>query len=400
MQRKNAFPLTPTAIWTGAAVLFGVGLAYTPALGNGSTWSLPYVGSTSTSGAAIGATNTGTGYGLSGTAVIIGVNGMGTGVNSCGVQGIGSFFGVTGLCSAPGGYAVYGNASGSGAFGVYGLGATGVNGYSNSGSGSGVHGEGSVGVSGLSHTYFNAGVWGVGVSGANGVNANTDSGYAVYAQSDSGYGVFGYSGSYAGVYGYGSIGVQGYSSSGTNMAGYFGGNVTVTGNLNVYGTINKSAVGFKIDHPQDPAHKYLMHSCVESDEMMNIYRGNVILDSDGKATVIMPAWFQAENRDFSYQLTAIGVAAPSLHIAREIDHNQFEIDGGEAGQKVSWQVTGVRNDAYANAHPLKVEVDKPAKEQGKYLRPEEFGQPKSKGVDYDLVKPVKAPKILPPAAPR
>lgn len=41
--------------------------------------------------------------------------------------------------------------------------------------------------------------------------------------------------------------------------------------------------------------------------------------------------------------------------------------------KVSWQVTGVRQDAYAKAHPLVVEQDKPVAERGYYLHPELFG---------------------------
>jgi hypothetical protein len=394
MKRKSAFPWLPVSIWTGVVALFGIGIAYTPALGDGTTWTLPYGGTVSTTGAAIGVTNTGTGYGLSGTANVIGVNGMGTGTNSCGVQGIGSLYGVTGLCSSSsGGYGIYGNASGSGGYGVYGLGSIGVEGYSNRNFGSGVYGVGTYGISGYSSQYTGAGLFGVGTSGAYGVYADTDSGDAVNASSYSGRGVFGYSQTNAGVMGMGYYGVMGYATTGY-MAGYFSGNVTVTGNLYVNGTIYKSAVNFKIDHPQDPVHKYLIHSCVESDEMMNLYRGNVTLDSDGKATVILPAWFQAENRDFCYQLTCIGKPA-LVYISRKIQDNQFEIAGGEAGMEVSWQVTGVRNDAYAKAHPLKVEVDKPASEQGKYLHPEEFGQPQSKGIDNDLVKPLEAPKLRP-----
>ena len=41
--------------------------------------------------------------------------------------------------------------------------------------------------------------------------------------------------------------------------------------------------------------------------------------------------------------------------------------------KVSWQVTGIRQDAWANAHRIPVEEDKPLKEQGMYLHPELYG---------------------------
>ena len=48
--------------------------------------------------------------------------------------------------------------------------------------------------------------------------------------------------------------------------------------------------------------------------------------------------------------------------------------------EVSWQVTGIRHDAYANAYRIPVEEDKAVGEQGYYLHPEVFGQPESKGI--------------------
>ncbi len=51
--------------------------------------------------------------------------------------------------------------------------------------------------------------------------------------------------------------------------------------------------------------------------------------------------------------------------------------GGEAGMRVSWQVTGVRHDAYAQAHRIAVDVEKSAGERGKFLHPELFGSPRS-----------------------
>jgi len=41
--------------------------------------------------------------------------------------------------------------------------------------------------------------------------------------------------------------------------------------------------------------------------------------------------------------------------------------------KVSWQVTGIRQDAWANAHRIQVEVDKAPRDQGHYIHPELFG---------------------------
>ena len=50
--------------------------------------------------------------------------------------------------------------------------------------------------------------------------------------------------------------------------------------------------------------------------------------------------------------------------------------------KVSWQVTGIRQDPYAEAHPIQVEEVKPAHERGTYLHPEAHGMPESKGLGY------------------
>jgi hypothetical protein len=149
-----------------------------------------------------------------------------------------------------------------------------------------------------------------------------------------------------------------------------------SGDLDVAGAIAAGTKDFKIDHPPDPTNKYLYHSSVESSEMMNIYTGNAVLDSSGEAVVSLPNWFEAVNTDFRYQLTAVGAAAPNLHVAQEIANHQFQIAGGVPGMKVSWQVTGVRHDAYAKVHPLMVEVEKRERERGTYMPPEAFGKPR------------------------
>jgi hypothetical protein len=135
------------------------------------------------------------------------------------------------------------------------------------------------------------------------------------------------------------------------------GNRTIYGNVNIQGTLTKSSGAFRIDHPLDPERKYLQHLFVESPDMLNIYDGVAVLDSHGKAIVRLPSYFEALNRDFRYQLTCIGSAAP-VYIAREIHNNRFIIAGGRPGLRVSWQVTGVRHDAYANEHRIVVEEDK------------------------------------------
>jgi hypothetical protein len=106
--------------------------------------------------------------------------------------------------------------------------------------------------------------------------------------------------------------------------------------------------------------------------MLNLYTGNAVLDADGSAFVSLPEWFTALNEDFRYQLTPIGAFA-QLYIADEINLNRFRIAGGRSGMKVSWQVTGVRHDGYAKAHPLVVEVEKQGEDRGHYQNPEAFG---------------------------
>jgi trimeric autotransporter adhesin len=128
---------------------------------------------------------------------------------------------------------------------------------------------------------------------------------------------------------------------------------------------------FKIDDPLDPANKYLYHSFVESPDMMNVYNGSVTTDKHGMAVVALPDYFDALNRDFRYQLTAIGTFAQAT-VAKKIENNHFAIRTSKPGVEVSWQVTGIRHDAYANAHRVQVEEQKPPREQGHYLHPELF----------------------------
>ena len=178
---------------------------------------------------------------------------------------------------------------------------------------------------------------------------------------------------------------------GLTWAGYF------SGNVNIVGTLTKSAGSFRIDHPLDPEHKYLQHSFVESPDMKNIYDGNAVLDDQGAAWVTLPEWFEALNRDFRYQLTAIGGAAPNLHIAEKIAGNRFRIAGGAPGTEVSWQVTGIRQDAYANANRIAVELEKSPDEVGKYLHPKALGVPVEKStnslyVTTRTMEPAPAPR--------
>jgi hypothetical protein len=164
----------------------------------------------------------------------------------------------------------------------------------------------------------------------------------------------------------GGYGIYAEGSGNLSTAGYFDGTVEINGGL------TKASGSFKIDHPLDPANKYLYHSFVESPDMMNIYNGNVTTDGSGTAVVGMPAWFEALNTDFRYQLTVIGQFAQAI-VASEIANGSFTIKTSKPGVKVSWMVTGIRQDGWANAHRIQVEVEKAPRDQGHYLHPELFG---------------------------
>jgi len=167
-----------------------------------------------------------------------------------------------------------------------------------------------------------------------------------------------------------------------SYAGYFVGNVTVTGLL------SKGGGSFKIDHPVDPDNKWLYHSFVESPDMMNVYNGNVVTDGSGMATVELPDYFEALNKDFRYQLTVVGQFAQAI-VESKVRGNRFAIRTDKPNVEVSWQVTGIRKDAFANAHRIVPVVDKKTDEKGKYLYPKELGKPESMGMEPVEAQPVK-----------
>jgi hypothetical protein len=337
----------------------------------------------------VGASNTGVGvegdggsYGVIGSSARTGVNGNG------------SNYGVDGEGTATGSTGVYGSGYGTGSTGVSGNGFDGVKGqgerYGVYGATSGTDANAD-GVHGETSSATASGVAGVNNAGGDGV-------YGV-----GGNGVIGSSGTDGGV------GVGAYNSStgdalfAENQSGGFA--AFFLGDVDVDGTLSKAGGAFKIDHPLDPAEKYLYHSFVESPDMMNIYNGNVTTDAQGYAIVTMPDWFEALNRDFRYQLTVIGTFAQAI-VATEMANGSFSIKTDKPNVKVSWQVTGVRQDAWANAHRIPVEQAKPEKERGSYLHPELYGAPEEKSIAWarhpETMKrakehqPLPAPLRLPP----
>jgi hypothetical protein len=293
-----------------------------------------------------------------------GVLGYTTASNGSGVAGHGYLKGVYGYSPTVG---VTGVSTGTNIIGV------GVTGECHSEYGTGVRGTSSAG-------------WGVtGQTGATAGSSLTNFWSGVYGATSNGgaytAGVRG-NGQNIGVWGYctgtngGGVGVYGNQAGGA-YAGYFAGKVHITG------TLSKSGGTFKIDHPLDPENKYLSHSFVESPDMLNLYNGVVSLDGEGYAEVRLPNWFESLNSDYRYQLTALGSASPDLHIAGKVADGRFKIAGGQPGQEVSWQVTGIRQDAWAKANPVVVEEEKSKAEQGYFLNPEVFGFGADKHIDIN-----------------
>lgn len=228
-------------------------------------------------------------------------------------------------------------------------------------------------------------VLGSGAKNSPGVIGRSGRGPGVHGISTDGSGVHGISfdGGGSGVLGWGINGVAALGRDrGVLALSTMGPAGDFWGDVRVHGALLKSGGGFRIDHPQTPENKYLTHSFVESDDMKNVYDGVAILDASGTASVELPSWFQELNGDCRYQLTPIGEAAPDLHIAKEVTENSFEIAGGHPGLKVCWQVTGTRQDPWANANRIEVEEDKAEGERGYYLHPDLYDQPEEQGIGF------------------
>jgi hypothetical protein len=277
--------------------------------------------STATSAIGVRGHDAGSGYGGYFTA---------PGALGYGVEGIG---GDRGVDATGGNYGVFGNNNAPGAN------EAGVRGTINSAA---------LNAAGVRGDNFNAACCGMGVAGF-----HSGQGIGVYGESLNGFAVSGF--------------------SPNNWSGYF------QGSVNVVGTLFKTSGAFRIDNPLDPAHSYLQHSFVESPDMKNIYDGNVTTNGKGFATVKLPAYFQALNKDFRYQLTSLS-GLQQVAVAKEVKNNRFVIQSEKPNSKVSWQVTGIRKDAWANAHRIQTVVPKTGSADNKYLHPELYGKPLTKSV--------------------
>jgi hypothetical protein len=220
----------------------------------------------------------------------------------------------------------------------------------------------------------------------NGITANSAKGNGVEATSDdpARYGVYGWQPTFAGGGAGAGVRAASFATNGVALrasATTPGSSAAIfTGNVSVVGTLSKSAGSFKIDNPLHPATQYLSHSFVESPDMKNIYDGVVRTGAHGFATVTMPDWFQALNRDYRYQLTVLGRSFAKAIVWRELHDGTFVIRTDEPRTKVSWMVTGIRDDAYARAHRIDVVSEKRGADRGRYLYPQGFGKPASEQI--------------------
>ena len=201
----------------------------------------------------------------------------------------------------------------------------------------------------------------MGIGEAQDFSITTGNSYGIYASAYDGFNAYG-------IYAYGQSAVN-------NWAGYF------SGNVRVIGTLDDSKHSLRIDHPLDPENQILEHVSVNSPEMLNVYSGNVTTDQNGQVRVNLPDYFEAFNADYRYQLTVIGSFAQAI-IKEEVHDNQFVIATSEPYTKVSWQVSGVRQDDFAKQNPVMVESDKKTDEQGYFINPEAFGFDQNQSIEY------------------
>jgi hypothetical protein len=152
-----------------------------------------------------------------------------------------------------------------------------------------------VGVLGIGGFY---GVFGFTKSGSAGVQGYSTDGIGVYAHSAESSAVradtYSSAPNTAAVFGMSWKTARGVLGGSKNAVGTSGASVTgwgilawsqntyaahISGDINITGTLYAADKNFKIDHPLEPATKYLVHSCVESSERLNLYSGIANLDA-------------------------------------------------------------------------------------------------------------------------
>lgn len=302
----------------------------------------------------------------------LGLSSVGTGLRNYGVYGesfgvADSASGVKGESFSANGYGIYGtNVKGIGVFGIH---------YDTTGISAGIEG-----------TSLSNAADGVGILGYSSSTVNTAQHYGVFGR------IFDSNVNSAGIKGDDE---EDGPTCGLALAGLFNGRVKVTCDLEIGAKISgvelniSGTKNFRIDHPNDPANRYLVHSCVESNEVLNVYSGSATTSGlENEVVVTLPEYFQSLNKDFRYQLTCINQFANAI-VSKEISYNQFTIKTDKPNVKVSWVVYAVRNDKYMQDHPFQAEQFKEPENQGKYLYPAGYNQPETAKIGYSAVPSVK-----------
>jgi len=207
--------------------------------------------------------------------------------------------------------------------------------------------------------------------------------YGGYFDADSGSGYYGvYANGYAGYGGYfacNSSGGWGIYAIGASYAGFFSGDVYITGNL------DKGSGSFLIDHPDDPLNKTLRHNFVESPENLCIYRGKTALNADGMAKIKMPDYFVSLTKEEEATVTLTSIGKP-FDAGYEWNKDFTEVTiYGDANREVSYIVLADRDDPVIRVQRRPVVEEKGPQNKipkGVLYNPEPYGYPKEMGLDY------------------
>ena len=179
-----------------------------------------------------------------------------------------------------------------------------------------------------------------------------------------------------GVYGHATAGtvakgVHGECAPANGWAGYFDGDVFVSGDLDM------TTAAVAVDHPDDPGGQWYRRALVGAFEEVTVISGNARTGAGGRVAVRVSDLFARMHKDFRYQLTPLGETS-KLFVSRQLTGGRFTIQADRAGLDVSWQITGVRNDPAAKR--FAVTSRKTGGQRGRYVAPELYGQPPSRSL--------------------
>jgi hypothetical protein len=135
-----------------------------------------------------------------------------------------------------------------------------------------------------------------------------------------------------------------HSYAGHDNAAAFTGSHTTASNQVRAQSFSQGFGTFTMDHPADPQSRILNQYAVGSSELLFEFTGTAFLDGSGRATVMLPDYFEAVCRSPRVQLTGVGTS--DVYVAEKVSGNRFAI-GGKPGTEVYWTVTGERTDQNA-----------------------------------------------------